>query len=364
MSRGRPTHPVRLIGSLAVFVAISVVLTLVVVNSVLNLDSRSGRTFRAVVPNASGLRGGDSVKIAGLDVGRVSGVSLRADHQVELTFTVAPGSDVYQRTSTAVRYANLVGTRYLALVPPPDGNEGAALPEGSTLPASQNIPAVDLTAVFDGFQPLFDALNPTEINQLTASIIGAFQGQSATIASLVDQVGTITERLAGRKQVIQQVITSLAGLLTSVNTQSSSLSSMIGDFSKVVNNLSGERQLLAQAIDGLAQFSTTAGQLVQQSAPAIDQDISGVASAARTLNDNQVAINALLRDVPVTVDAVNRISNAGGFVKVYLCNLTIRSTGRLNISLVPGVPAPQDPTNFVLPSGGVGDQSKTGGICR
>jgi phospholipid/cholesterol/gamma-HCH transport system substrate-binding protein len=364
MSRGRPAHPWRLLTSLAVFVAVSTVLTLVVVNSVLNLDSRSGSTYHAVVRDAADLRTGDGVKIAGLDVGRITDVHLQHDNLVKLTFTVASGNKVYGRTDTAVRYANLVGTRYLALVAPAQGSAGAVRPVGSTIPASNNIPSIDLTAVFNGFQPLFDALDPTEINQLTASIIDVFQGQSGTVASLVEQVGTITENLAGRKLVIQKVVTSLAGLLTSVNTQSDALDSIIGNFSKVVGNLSGQRQLLAQAIDGLAQFSTSASGLVHESAPSIDAAIGGVAAAARTLATSQAAINGLLGELPITVAALNRVLDAGGFAKVYLCNLTIKTTGRLNISLVPGLAAPQDPKDFVLPSGVVADPSKMGGICR
>lgn len=362
MTSARPPRSGRLLLSVAVFVAVSLLLTVFVVISVLDLGRRNGEEYHARLDDAAGLRSGDDVTVAGLEVGKVTGVELRGD-DVEVTFVVSGDRAVHTNTRTAVRYANLIGTRYLALLPP-DGPPADRLRAGGTLPARQSLPTVDLTAVFDGFQPLFDALDPEQVNQLTASIVAIFQGESGTVANLVDQVGTITTHLAGRKEVISTVITSLADLLTSVNEQGDALSSMIDDFGSVVGNLSDQRAVLASTIDGLARFGEDAAALTRESTDAINADIDGVADASAVLNESSDAIIDLMRDVPDTVDALNRIMDSGSFVKVYLCNLDLRATGRLNLSLVPGLAAPQDPAGLQLPSGQVGDPARAGKVCR
>ncbi|MCR1781792.1 MCE family protein [Nocardioides carbamazepini] len=362
MTSARPDRAGRLLASVAVFVVVSVLLTVFVVMSVLDLGQRNGEEYHARLTDAAGLRSGDDVTVAGLEVGKVTDVELRGK-DVEVTFVVSGGHTLHTNTRAAVRYANLIGTRYLALVPP-DGAPAGRLRAGGTLPVAQSLPAVDLTAVFDGFQPLFDALDPEQVNQLTASIVAIFQGESGTVANLVEQVGTITTHLAGRKEVISTVITSLADLLTSVNEQGEALGGMIDDFGSVVGTLSDQRTVLASTIDGLATFGEDAAGLTRDSTDAINKGIDGVAEASAVLTKSSGAIIDLMRDIPDLVDNLNRIMDSGSFVKVYLCNLDLRATGRLNLSLVPGVPAPQDPVGLELPSGQVGDPARAGKVCR
>ncbi len=369
MTSARPSHPWGLLVSVAAFVVVSVLISAFVVVSVLDLGRRGGEEYSALLEDASGLRPGDGVAVAGLDVGQVTDVALDGE-QVRVTFLVDEDQALHTGTRTAVRYANLIGTRYLALLPPAPaasgepGELGEQLRSGDTIPADRSLPAVDLTAVFDGFQPLFDALDPGQVNELTSSIIAIFQGSGGTVSDLVDQVGTITTHLAGRKELVSTVITNLADLLTSVNEQGEALGTMIDDFGTVVGDLGDQRVVLASAIDGLADFGEDAAGLTREARQAIDRSVTGVAEASSVLTESSEEINALIRDVPKTVDALNRIADSGAFVKVYLCNLELRVTGRLNLSLVPGLPAPQDPKSLVLPSGAVGDRGAVGEVCR
>lgn len=365
MSRSTTRRPLPLFASIAGFVALSLVLTVFVVISVLDLSTRSGREFSALMPDAAGLRSGDNVAIAGLDVGKVLDVELAANEQVKVTFTLTEGNEMFSGTRTAVRYADLIGTRYLALLPPEEGTAaGTRLAAGTTVPAAQNVPTVDLTAVFDGFQPLFDILDPEEVNQLSGSIVEIFQGQSGTVASLVEQIGDITTELAGRREVVSEVITNLSSLLTSVNEQDDALGDVIDGFASVENNLAAQRESIAGAIDGLSIFTSEADRLTKEVAPAVDDGIKGLSAASEALNDNADTINRLIDAAPGTVRALNRVVDSGSFIKVYLCNLDLRVSGRLNVSLVPGVEAPKAPVDLQLPSGEVGGSAPNGVICR
>lgn len=75
-----------------------------------------------------------------------------------------------------IRYNDLFGDRYLAL------EEGAGgvktLQPGQTIPLARTEPALDLDALLGGFRPLFRALNPEQVNTLTAALVEAFQGRA------------------------------------------------------------------------------------------------------------------------------------------------------------------------------------------
>jgi len=360
----RPPHPGRLIASLIAFAALAVVLSIIVVSSVLNLDTGSTNTYYARFSDASGLRPGAEVKIAGINVGTVRDVSLDGTRGVRVTFTVRKDRPISTATEADVRYANLIGTRYIALTLPDGAGAGAPLAAGDTIPLARTKPAIDLTAVFNGFQPLFDALTPGEINQLTGSIIAVFQGESSNVSSLVQQIGTITANLAERKTVISSVISNLSSVLTQVNTEGKSLGEMIGNFNTVVSDVADQRQLLSKAITAMARFTNSAADLTKKATPAINGDIVGVAKASSTLVANQRAIDDMLHDAPTALSALDSTLDNGSYVKVYLCNLDIETRGTLNLSLVPGLPAPQTPNNVALPSGPLGDPSQHSEVCR
>ena len=76
------------------------------------------------------------------------------------------------------------------------------LTPGSTIPVSQTSPALDLTVLFNGFKPLFQALSPSDVNELSYEIIQVFQGQGGTLDGMLAHTASITQTLADRDQVI------------------------------------------------------------------------------------------------------------------------------------------------------------------
>ena len=85
-----------------------------------------------------------------------------------------------------------------------------------------------------GFRPLFRALDPAQINALTGQLISAFQGQGATIGSMLTQTAALTNTLADRDQLIGQPIVNLNSVLGSLGDQS-------GQFAKAVDSLVAAR---------------------------------------------------------------------------------------------------------------------------
>ena len=116
--------------------------------------------------------------------------------------------------------------------------------------------------MFDGFAPLFSALAPDQVNQLSQSIIAVFQGESGTVSSLVSETAAITNNLADRQTVINGLLTSLASLLNSVGTHDTQLGQLIGNFDTLVQGLANSRSQLGSAITNLSTLTTTvSGQL-------------------------------------------------------------------------------------------------------
>jgi phospholipid/cholesterol/gamma-HCH transport system substrate-binding protein len=343
------------------FTALSVLVTAVVITTLLDVHPGASTAYRAEFSDASGLQAGDTVRIAGVEVGAVNGVQLVGDRPV-VSFTVDNSQHLSTSTHAEIHYENLLGQRFLALVDPP--GSARPLPAGALIPMSHTKPALDLTSVFNGFQPLFAALTPNQVNQLTASIIGVFQGQSGTIDTLTAQTAALTSNLAQRQLVIDEVLGNLSALLTTVGAHDRQLGELIDQFSNLVNGLAAQRSDIASTIDGVGVLTTELANTLSQSQPALNQSINGLASFATSLAADQQNLNALIQGFPDLLNAVNKAISSGSYLSVYICNLTVIPEGQLNVSLVPGVPAPQPGDPITIPGGPVGDQSQHTANCR
>jgi len=173
---------------------------LVTVFGQFRFESRA--SYSAVFTNVSGLRGGNFVRIAGVEVGKVEDLTLHRDGTVTVDFAIDKGLQLTEGTRAAVRYENLIGDRYLSLEEGPGSVR--KLQPGRTIPLAQTSPALDVDALIGGFRPLFRALDPDQVNALSGELLKVFQGQGGTISSVLAQTSALTTTLAGRDQLIGQ----------------------------------------------------------------------------------------------------------------------------------------------------------------
>lgn len=338
-----------------IFAAVSVLFTTVVVATLLDLDTRPTNGYTAVFSDATGLQQGDLVRIAGVEVGKVGAVTLRRG-RAEVHFIVNTNQHLTTTTVAQIHFESLLGQRFLDLVP--GRTAGRPLAAGSTIPESRTINGLDLTVLFDGFQPLFNALTPGQINQLTGSLIAILQGEGGTINQFVNQVGTLTNNLAQREQVINAVLTNLTPVLNTVAGHDRQLGQLISALDSMVRNFANERGQISSAITGVGKLTSTLSRDLGQSQPALNHDIGGLTTAAKALAANQKNLQGVLSNLPSFLTTLVKVTSSGNYAQVYVCNLTFHTQGPLNVTLVPGHTA-----TIPVPAGDVGNQSQHTANC-
>ena len=94
-------------------------------------------TYNAVFTNVSGLKGGNFVRIAGVEVGKVRNMTLHKDGTVTVEFAIDKSLTLTEGTKAAVRYENLIGDRYLSLEDGPGSVR--KLQPGQTIPLASDL---------------------------------------------------------------------------------------------------------------------------------------------------------------------------------------------------------------------------------
>jgi len=178
-----------------IFIVITATITAVLGISIAHSGVSATVGYQAVFSDVTGLNVGDDVDIAGVRVGDVTSIGVYGHNKALVGFAVQSGRVLPVSATATIKYLNLVGQRYIELGQG-TGPVGRTLPQGGTIPVTQTTPALDLTELFNGFQPLFQALSPSDVNKLSAEIIQVFQGESPNITVLVASVGSLTTALA------------------------------------------------------------------------------------------------------------------------------------------------------------------------
>lgn len=212
---------------LGIFTVVSLLVTGLLAAIMGNIGFGAGRTYRAEFTSASMLEKGDDVRIAGVSVGEVKKVEHHDRTHALITFRVKADVPMTTATRAEIRFKNLVGDRYLALEKGKDDAEAQKMGEDDTIPIARTSPALDLTQLFNGFQPLFTALNPQQVNELSLNLVRVLQGEGGTVQSLLANTASLTNSLADRDKLIGEVITNLSQTADTVNDRHEELTELI-----------------------------------------------------------------------------------------------------------------------------------------
>lgn len=320
------------------FVVVTILATAILGISIANTGVGNTVSYNARFTDASGLDPGDQVRIAGVRVGQVEKVGIVERRLAQVRFSVEGGRELPTSVIAKIKYLNLVGERYIALergVGPPS----QTLQPGATIPLDRTQPALDLTALFNGFQPLFRALSPDDVNQLAGEIVQVFQGEGATVESLVEHTASLTSTLAAKDEVIGQVIDNLNAVLRTVNARSDALSDMIVTLQELVSGLAEDREAIGDAITAMGELSNSTADLLRDVRPPLRGDIAALGRLSTNLAEESPTVERFLQTLPVKMDRIATINSYGSWLNLYLCEATLEGVEYQNVTPPPN-PAP------------------------
>ena len=323
-----------LIIKVSIFVLIGLTLGVVEYNTLTAPHVGATHTYHAMfggTDGVSGLHSGNPVRVSGVPVGKVTGVTLEDATHARVTFTANHDQQLTSNTWAVVRYADLLGQRYLALTQSGD-TPGSPLGSGGTIPASRTEPALSLTALFNGFRPLFAALTPQQVNQLSGELIDVLQGQGSALGDLVQRTADLTSNLAARSDTFSQVIDSLDKLLGTVSQHDNQLATMVTSLHSLTSELHADGPGILASINGvdglMGSVSGLLGSLENHNLPS---DIADLNSVSGVLARNSATVDKLINGFVSAFGDFSRVMQNGSFGNVYLCNVHAKTFGQATV---------------------------------
>jgi phospholipid/cholesterol/gamma-HCH transport system substrate-binding protein len=290
------------------------------------LRFQNEKTYKAVFSTVTGLQGGNIVRIAGVEVGKVKNIKINDDATALVEFSADDSVVLTEGSRAVIRYDNLIGGRYLAV------EEGAGgtrkLCPGETIPLDRTAPALDLDALIGGFRPLLRALDPNQVNALTGQLIAAFQGEGPTIGSILEQTAALTNTLADRDQLIGQVVINLNTVLGSLGDHSDKFANAVDSLSGLVHGLEARKEDLSKGLAYANEGLSTIAQLLSQARPPLRKTVHETDRTAALVLADHDYFDHLLNTLPDAYRVLGRQALNGDFFSFYMCDLVLKMNGK------------------------------------
>ena len=293
-----------------VFALLSGGLAVVLAVQIVGLSFEPRIALTATLADATGVRVGDRVRVAGVPVGAVTEVGVdegRARLRIEVADDLALPTD----TRLVVRWLDLTGRRQVDLEP---GTADATLADGDHVERTRSAP--DLSQLATQLGPLARALDPEQLNELLASVDQVLQGRTDDLVGMTEDVGALLETLASRDQTIDQMITDYGAVASTLAEREQQIRTVVDNLVALTDTFGGTEETIGPALadaadltDRLATFLDANG----EDTGALLADLADVVEVATGRIDD---LEQGLADLPDALEALYGVLRHGDYIRV------------------------------------------------
>ena len=302
----------------------------------------ASNVYHATFADASRLKSGEDVRVAGVPVGTVRSVKLASDNNVAVTFDVDKRYQLYTSTRAAIRYENLVGDRFLEISTGP--GDLVKLPAGGAIDLEHTEPALDLDALLGGLRPVLKGLDGDKINAISGAMLELLQGQGGALSSVLASTGAFTQDLADRDQLIGDVITNLNVVLKTVDAKGAQFDATVDQLQQLISGLNEGRDPIAGAIEPLATAEAGLTTMLEQGRRPLQGVLENVRPLTGYLYERREDVNYVVERLPENYLRLNGLGAYGSFFNIYYCSVRLKFNGPAGSDILIPFGGPPDPS--------------------
>jgi phospholipid/cholesterol/gamma-HCH transport system substrate-binding protein len=296
---------------------LTVALGLKLANSRLFADTYD---MKAEFEDATGVLKGDAVKIAGVDVGRVTGTEIE-DGKAVLSFNVDEEIQLPTDSQVAIRWRNVLGQRFVYIYP---GDDEARWDEGDTIPVSQTNDVADIGEFLNRVGPILKAIDPEQANAFLDAVNTALASNEENIGTLLDAGASLASDLSERDGHIARTITNADTIMEAFASQDDQIASIIDDLDNVSGVLARRTDDVNQLVTNFADVQDQLDELLATSASNIDASIGSLEALSSTLSWNERNLGRTLRSTPAGISNYFQTSAWGEWFNVRIVELVLQ----------------------------------------
>jgi virulence factor Mce-like protein len=251
--------------------------------SVAGGQTRRAETITVEFSRAVQIFPGNSVRVLGVRVGRVTDVQVTADvAEVEIRID-DPDIELPADVKATLVPESLLGERYVQLFP---AYEGGPTFTGDRIPLADTSVPAEQDELLRGLQDYFGAIDPDSVSEFVTNAASILEGNGEDLNRLIEEGSSVLSTLARKKDNLAGLITELNQLTLTLSTRQESIARLIGTYNVVVGTLTDNRAALEGTVQGLNAAMTELASLLTEHRNPLAADVKSLTRTFTTLARN------------------------------------------------------------------------------
>ena len=296
----------------------------------------TARSYRAAFHDASGLAPGNEVRVAGVRVGKVTGIDLArgpsgmtagttAAVYVRVAFRLDDdGVKLGRETGATIRIKTVLGQKYLALAPAGAGT----LPEDAEIPLSRTATPFDVVEAVSGLAGTLDQIDSEQLAQAFRTLSATFQNTPPAVDASLRGLSRLSETVASRDRELRELLTRARSVTGVLADRDEEFRKLVADGEALLTEVSRRRDAIHDLLVGTDELARQLSGLVRDNRAQLAPALARLRGAVAILQRNKDNLE-------------NTIQRMGPFVAAF-ANVT--GNGRWFDSYVRGLLQPYQPT--------------------
>ena len=279
---------------LGYFVVLAVFAAWIIVETLGGVEMfRGGYHINALFDTVQDLKVGNSVRLAGVEIGRVEKITLAGD-KVRVTMKLHSDTVVRTDSKATIKFTGLMGQYFVSI----DFGSPGAPPamEGAVLATEEqpdlNAVMIKLDKAATGIENFGKSFTPDTINNLLGPLVDFVKQNSGHLGGAISNIDNITTQIAGGQGTVGKLIYDQS-LYNSALVTVTNLQDTVTEMRQVVNGVSNGQGTLGKLVTDETLYDSTTASMTN-----LDQILlkinQGQGTVGKLVNDQEFYKNAKL----------------------------------------------------------------------
>ena len=305
--------------------AVTIVVLLLAMAAAFNLSKFpgfGGQTYYAEFTDASGLREGNMVQIAGLRAGRVEDIQLAGD-KVVVAFSVDDGYEFGPASRASVEVLNLLGEKYLELVPAGTGQMEAE----ETISLERTESAYDIVGVLGDLTQTTERIDTDRLGSALDTISATLRSATPEIRSSFRGISRLSRTVASRDAELQRLLRRSESVTRLLANRSDDLVVLMREGDKVFQEVRAREQAIHTLLVNTRTLAVQLEGIARDNEKQVGPALRELHQVLSMLQEKEKELQATAAALGPYADILGNIVGTGPWFDGYVVNLFGIPTG-------------------------------------
>lgn len=275
-----------------------------------------GTDYHASFREAAGLKPKAEVRVAGVKVGKVTGIGLERGH-VRIDFRIDHGVALGNKPFASIRIRTVLGQKYLAIAP----TGGDTIKAGSEIPLSRTASPFDVLDAIGGLSQTVEKIDTVKLAQAFDAISGTFKDSPAEVKASLTGLSRLSKTISSRDAQLQTLLQRANGVTQVLAERDAEFVKLVADGNLLLIEVQNRKAAIHRLLVSTSALSVQLIGLVQENQNQLRPALQQLARVVATLQRNEKNLSKSIQLLAPFVQGFANVLGNGRWFDTYIANL-------------------------------------------